>query len=546
MRISVTAGAAGSVSVQPRVPRTWSGSGAPPGGLGFVGDQYERTNGDYYRKTAAGWGAALFNRTGPTGSSSGDVVGPASSVNNRVAVYNGTTGKLLKDGGKTLPTGTIVGTSDSQTLSNKSIGADATADMHPVTLRQLRLTAPYNLAKFGTVDTTGAVPADTTIAAAIASGEKIILPPGIISTEAGIAFPDNMDVVGSGPIGAKRTLIRGVSGVPVGTPLVTIGRGALLSGVGLEYASGLVTGTEVRGERVLLSAAGVTYNLQRPAVVDRIVFGRCGTAISDFGDAAFSVSFRALEIGAHSYAGVDMYSSFRTGNIWENVYINGGDVYTPVYGFNLEGYETGGWAGQLNIEHQTYSGAAFRGQDLSGWNCVTLHIEGVDCTSSNGQYVLLDRSDVEIGTLGVLNTRSSSGSNQAVVRLKDGGHDASMAFKRSRSALRVGLYVPWGIADPSASLYPSYSSGRRGALTVSGLQHFARVSGATGGYEVYIDDIDARAYSGDTVSVDWYKYARERYIGSGVDVMRFGSHQRGNNRPNLLRNADFSIRGAVL
>lgn len=35
----------------------------------------------------------------PAGGGSGDVVGPASSVNNRIAVFSGTTGKLLADGG---------------------------------------------------------------------------------------------------------------------------------------------------------------------------------------------------------------------------------------------------------------------------------------------------------------------------------------------------------------------------------------------------------------------------------------------------------------
>jgi hypothetical protein len=44
----------------------------------------------------------LLARKGTDGSGTGDVVGPPSSGADRIAVYSGTTGKLLKDGGKTL------------------------------------------------------------------------------------------------------------------------------------------------------------------------------------------------------------------------------------------------------------------------------------------------------------------------------------------------------------------------------------------------------------------------------------------------------------
>lgn len=58
---------------------------------------------------------------GEGGAGSGDVVGPASAVNNRIVTFDGTTGKLIKDGGKVLPTGDVVGISDTQTLTNKTL-----------------------------------------------------------------------------------------------------------------------------------------------------------------------------------------------------------------------------------------------------------------------------------------------------------------------------------------------------------------------------------------------------------------------------------------
>lgn len=60
---------------------------------------------------------------GPSGAGTGDVNGPASAVNNNVAVFDLTTGKLIKDGGKGLPSGAIVGDTDTQTLSGKTLSA---------------------------------------------------------------------------------------------------------------------------------------------------------------------------------------------------------------------------------------------------------------------------------------------------------------------------------------------------------------------------------------------------------------------------------------
>lgn len=51
----------------------------------------------------------------------GAVTGPASSTSGNIATFNGTGGTVIQDGGKTLPSGSIVGTSDTQTLIGKTI-----------------------------------------------------------------------------------------------------------------------------------------------------------------------------------------------------------------------------------------------------------------------------------------------------------------------------------------------------------------------------------------------------------------------------------------
>ena len=57
------------------------------------------------------------------GGGSGDVVGPASSTDGHVALFDGTTGKLLKDGGAP---NTYTGTAGSITLTGSAFSIDAT------------------------------------------------------------------------------------------------------------------------------------------------------------------------------------------------------------------------------------------------------------------------------------------------------------------------------------------------------------------------------------------------------------------------------------
>lgn len=103
--------------------------------------------------TLADWNIAITGAQGPTGAAgapgpgTGDVVGPAGAVANRIAVFNGATGKLLADGGITI-TNALIATSTVTPAADRLLlftGA-STATVQTVTTDTKALLAAANYA----------------------------------------------------------------------------------------------------------------------------------------------------------------------------------------------------------------------------------------------------------------------------------------------------------------------------------------------------------------------------------------------------------------
>jgi hypothetical protein len=141
-----------------------SGSGAPSNALGADGDFYIDTVAfNIYGPKASGAWAGGTSLVGPAGAGSGDVLGPASSTTNAIALYTGTTGKAIKNSlvtidasGNIVTPGTVDGRDvsvDGTKLDGISAGANVTATaLAPAIFAATAKTTPVDADTVGITD----------------------------------------------------------------------------------------------------------------------------------------------------------------------------------------------------------------------------------------------------------------------------------------------------------------------------------------------------------------------------------------------------------
>ena len=213
----------------------------------------------------------LIKDSGVLLSDLGDVDGPAGAVNNRLAVFDGTTGKLIKDGGVTVAD---LATADHSHASSAITHAAAGTGAVSTTV-QAKLRTVVSVVDYGAVadDATDCSTAFTNaLAAAVAAGHKRVYVPGAasnyylastftIGTSGVLFFGDGQYAtkIRSGSSAEAVSVSSGLSGVIIRDMQITRTAGTASSGKdGIKF----VTLTEqARVENVLLSRHWIGLSL---------------------------------------------------------------------------------------------------------------------------------------------------------------------------------------------------------------------------------------------------------------------------------------------
>ena len=154
--------------------KTWHGGTVDPTTEGVDGDWYiNRSTWHVWEKVSGTW-TDRGTIKGADGAGAGDVVGPASAVNGRIAVFDGVTGKLIKDGGQTIAgLEPAIGTKKTAFNTDFGTASGTTCQGNDSRLSNARTPTSHshgNITNDGKIGSTATLPIITTTAGALTTG----------------------------------------------------------------------------------------------------------------------------------------------------------------------------------------------------------------------------------------------------------------------------------------------------------------------------------------------------------------------------------------
>lgn len=339
---------------------------------------------------------------------------------------------------------------------------------------------------------------------AIASHTSIFFPKGRYRITDTLSF-ENKNLIGEqvSHVSIKADIIDPL------LPAIAMGGYAILKNITVCYPDELITGNELRGERVGIRCYGGYRDLvlQTGGGIHNCQTTYCGTGITDGGKSVFSASFDDLIINESTFRGWDFYGRVRTGNVYKNIYINNHgfinsgnlDDYFATNGFNLEGEESECTIIQLNVEHMTCKDSAINLTGVRGLNITSAHIEGVGLADGTGSFVRFDKTSGEIGSFSIYYTRSHQAGQKLFDFKESQITNGPNTFSSDKASIRIRNLFLKGLNRPDRGTYgyePEYPVSTS-TLNGNGVQPF---------YFLHRDSIYSNPYEVEIENYIWYTW----------------------------------------
>ena len=189
----------------------------------------------------------------------------------------------------------------------------------------------------------------------------------------------------------------------VNNPVIYMGESSVLRNIGVGFTVSSITGSETIGQRVgiLTFSLATGFSLQRGGAIINVKVLNVGTGIYDYPNGCFSCNFENIEIANFSYRGWDFEALERTGNVYNNIYVNNYSFsQSPDGGFRLAGHEFETTFGQINVEGLT-AGYAISLSGLQAINGGTFHIEEFTQKNTFAPAFIINESAGYIGSISI-------------------------------------------------------------------------------------------------------------------------------------------------